>query len=67
MHIDRMVFAISGLLILLCIALSFAFSDRWLIGAAIVGMNMLQAGFTGYCPVAMTLKRLGVKSDSVFV
>ena len=66
MHIDRMVFAISGALILLCIALSFLLSSRWLIGAAIVGLNMVQAGFTGMCPVAMTLKKLGFKSDSVF-
>jgi hypothetical protein len=61
-----MVFAISGALILLCIALSFLLSSRWLIGAAIVGLNMVQAGFTGMCPVAMTLKKLGFKSDSVF-
>ena len=66
MHIDRMVFAISGALILLCIALSILYSSRWLIGAAIVGLNMVQAGFTGYCPVAITLKKLGMKSDSVF-
>jgi hypothetical protein len=66
MHIDRMVFAISGVLILLCIALSYEFSSRWLIGAAIVGLNMVQAGFTGMCPVAITLRKLGFKSDSVF-
>jgi hypothetical protein len=66
MHIDRMVFAISGVLILLCIGLSYLFSSRWLIGAAIVGLNMVQAGFTGMCPVAMTLRKLGFKSDSVF-
>jgi hypothetical protein len=66
MHIDRMVFAISGVLILLCIALSYLLSSRWLIGAAIVGLNMVQAGFTGLCPVAMTLKKLGFRSDSVF-
>ena len=66
MHIDRMVFTISGLLILICIALSYQYSSRWLIGAAIVGLNMVQAGFTGFCPVAMTLKKLGMKSDSVF-
>jgi len=66
MHIDRMVFAISGLLVLACIALSYLLSSRWLIGAAIVGLNMVQAGFTGFCPVAMTLKKLGVKSDSIF-
>jgi hypothetical protein len=66
MHIDRMVFAISGLLILLCVALSVLLSSRWLIGAAIVGLNMVQAGFTGLCPVAWTLRKAGFKSDSVF-
>ncbi len=67
MLIDRMVFAISGALILLCIGLSYLFSSQWLIVAAIVGLNMVQAGFTGFCPVAMTLRKLGAKSDSVFV
>jgi hypothetical protein len=67
MLIDRMVFAISGAVILLCIGLSYLFSRHWLIVAAIVGLNMVQAGFTGYCPVAITLKKLGLKSDSVFV
>ena len=66
MHIDRMVFAISGVLILLCVALSVLLSSRWLIGAAIVGLNMVQAGFTGLCPVAWTLRKVGFKSDSVF-
>ncbi len=66
MHIDRMVFAISGALILLCVAMSYLYSSRWLVGAAIVGLNMVQAGFTGMCPVAMTLRKLGFKSDSVF-
>lgn len=66
MQIDRMVFAISGALILLCIALSYLVSIHWLVPAAIVGLNMVQAGFTGFCPVAMTLKKLGVKSHSVF-
>jgi hypothetical protein len=64
--IDRMVFAISGALVLLCVTLGYLFSSHWLIFAAIVGLNMVQAGFTGFCPVAVTLKRLGMKSASVF-
>ena len=66
MLIDRVVFVFSGALILICIGLSYLFSSHWLIVAAIVGLNMVQAGFTGLCPVAITLKKLGVKSDSVF-
>jgi hypothetical protein len=41
--------------------------DRALIVAAIVGLNMDQTGFTGWCPMALTLRKLGVKSESVFV
>ncbi len=67
MRLDRMVFAISGGLILMCIALSYLFTRHWLIVAAIVGMNMVQAAFTGWCPVAMTLRKLGVRSDSIFI
>jgi len=66
MHIDRTVFVISGALILLCITLSYLVSSRWLIGVTIVGLNMVQAGFTGMCPVAMTLRKLGFNSNSVF-
>jgi hypothetical protein len=66
MHIDRVVFAISGTLILLAIALSYLYSTHWLMLAAVVGLNMLQAAFTGVCPIAMTLRKLGFQSDSVF-
>ena len=67
MHIDRMVFVISGVLILICIALSVLLSSRWLIGAGIVGLNMIQAGFSGLCPVAWTLRKLGLESGATFV
>ncbi len=66
MLIDRVVFAISGGLILVCLALAYLFSATWMIVAAIVGLNMLQAGFTGMCPIAMTLRKLGMKSGSAF-
>jgi hypothetical protein len=67
MLIDRLVFAVSGALILICIALGYMVSPHWLLGAAIVGLNMVQAGITGFCPIAMTLRKLGFKSESVFV
>lgn len=67
MHIDRMVFVISGVLVLVCITLSTLLSSRWLIGAGIVGLNMVQAGFTGLCPVAWTLRKLGLETGATFV
>jgi len=34
--------------------------------AAFVGLNMLQAAFTGFCPLAMILKKLGAKPGAAF-
>jgi hypothetical protein len=34
--------------------------------AAFVGLNLLQASFTGICPLAMALKRFGVKPGAAF-
>jgi len=34
--------------------------------AAFVGLNMFQAAFTGFCPLAIILKRLGLRSGAAF-
>jgi hypothetical protein len=66
MSIDRMVFAFAGAMILLSLALSYLFTPYWLLLAAFVGLNMLQSAFTGFCPLARILKRLGVKPGAAF-
>jgi hypothetical protein len=66
MSIDRMVFAFAGSMVLLSLALAYAVSPWWLLLAAFVGVNMLQAAFTGFCPLAMVLKRLGVRPGAAF-
>lgn len=59
MNVDRMVFAIAGLFILVSLVLSQVHSIYWLWFTAFVGANMLQAAFTGFCPLAMILKKIG--------
>ncbi len=66
MNIDRLVFAIAGSFILLSLALSQLHSMYWLGFTAFVGINMLQASFTGFCPLAKILKALGKPSGCVF-
>jgi len=66
MSIDRMVFAFAGAMILLSLALSYLFTPYWLLLAAFVGLNMLQAAFTGFCPLALILKKLGAKPGAAF-
>lgn len=66
MTIDRFVMAFAGTLVLVSIALAQAFSPWWLLVAAFVGLNLLQAAFTGFCPLAIMLKRLGVAPGAAF-
>ncbi len=66
MSIDRVVMAFAGTMILLSIALSQLHSVYWLGFTAFVGANMLQAAFTGFCPLAVMLKKMGVKPGCAF-
>ena len=66
MNIDRAVFAFAGTLILTSLTLGYFVSPYWLLLAAFVGLNMLQSAFTGFCPAAIFLKKLGLKSGCAF-
>lgn len=66
MTIDRMVMRFAGLVVLLGLALGWSVSESWYWLSAFVGLNLLQASFTGFCPLALILKRLGVKPGAAF-
>jgi hypothetical protein len=66
MNIDRFVFAFAGSLILLGLVLSQLFTPWWLLLPAFVGLNMFQAAFTGFCPLAIILKKSGVQPGCAF-
>jgi uncharacterized membrane-anchored protein YitT (DUF2179 family) len=66
MSIDRAVMAFAGFMVLLSLVLAHFFSPNWLWFTAFVGANVLQASFTGFCPLAVILKKLGVKPGMAF-
>ena len=66
MSIDRQVFAVAGMFILVSVLLSQVHHVYWLWFTAFVGANMLQAAFTGFCPLAKILKALGAKPGQAF-
>ncbi len=66
MTIDRFIMAFAGAMVLLSLVLSQYHSVNWLWFAAFVGANMLQAAFTGFCPLAMILKATGIKPGQAF-
>ncbi len=66
MSIDKIVLAFAGIVVLTSLVLSQVHSVNWLWLAAFVGANMLQAAFTGFCPLAMILKAVGAKPGQAF-
>ena len=71
MNIDRIVLAFAGFAILLSLALGVQgspifHSAYWLWFTAFVGLNLFQSAFTGFCPLALILKKIGKTSGSAF-
>lgn len=66
MNVDRFVFLFAGLMVLASVALGYFISPWWLLLGVFVGLNMTQASITAFCPLAMILKRLGVKPGQAF-
>ncbi len=66
MTLDRLVMAFAGFMILLSLLLELFYGPLWLWLTAFVGVNLIQASFTGICPAAMIFKRLGVRSGTAF-
>ena len=59
MTIDRFVLAFAGGMVLLSLSLGLLVSPYWFLLTAFVGLNLFQSAFTGFCPLAILLKRLG--------
>ena len=66
MSIDRIILAFAGAFILVTLALAHYHSANWLWLTAFVGVNLFQSAFTGFCPLAIILKKLGNKSGAAF-
>ena len=68
MTVENALRSIAGFFVLLSLALGVEASPlfvnaNFLWFTAFVGANLFQSGFTGICPLASILKRLGVRSS----
>ncbi|MBK6981398.1 MAG: DUF2892 domain-containing protein [Betaproteobacteria bacterium] len=69
MTTERLVRIIAGMFVLLSLGLGLPGSpvfvnQNFLWFTAFVGANLLQSGFSCFCPLEIVLKKLGVKSAS---
>jgi hypothetical protein len=60
MSVERVVVAFSGIVILISLALAYFVNPNWLAFAAIIGLNLAQSAFTGFCPFTYVLKAVGM-------
>ncbi len=65
MTINRIVRIVAGFFVLLSLALGVEASplfvnSNWLWFTTFVGFNLLQSGFTTFCPLEIVLRKLGV-------
>jgi hypothetical protein len=66
MSIDRIVLGFAGSMVLVSVLLAVFHSTYWLWLTAFVGANLLQSSITGFCPLAVFLKKLGVRPGIAF-
>jgi len=66
MSVERIVLAVAGSFVLISVILGVTVSPLWLWFTAFVGANLLQSAFTGFCPLAVILKKLGKEPGPAF-
>ena len=66
MNLDRAVLGFAGVMTLASLALAPSVSPLWLWFTVFIGVNMLQASVTGFCPAAIIFRKLGVRAGCAF-
>ena len=66
MSLDRFVLVFAGSMVLLSVVLTVWVSPLFVWLTVFVGVNLLQSGFTGFCPAASVFKKLGVRPGNAF-
>jgi len=66
MTLDRSILLLAGFLTLLSVALTVWVSPQFVWLTLLVGLNLIQSAFTGFCPAAIVLRKLGVRPGAAF-
>jgi hypothetical protein len=66
MTVERAILLTVGALVLVSVLLAVYVNLNWLWLTGILGAHLIQASFTGLCPVVMALKRMGLPSKPGF-
>lgn len=62
MTIEKALRIMAGIMILLSVALTHFVSPWWILFTLFIGVNLLQSGFTNWCPAISLFKAMGLRS-----
>ncbi len=66
MSVERGILLTVGVLVLASVLLAVYHNLNWLWLTGLLGLHLIQASFTGLCPVVMALKRMGLPTRAGF-
>lgn len=61
--VERGVEAFAGVMVLLSVALTYWVHPGFVWLTVFVGANLFQQAFTGFCPAALLLRKLGLRTE----
>ncbi len=66
MTVERAILLVVGAIVLVSVLLGVYHSPKWLWVTGLLGAHLIQASFTGMCPVVAFLKKSGLPSKPGF-
>ena len=66
MSLERAILLVVGSIVVVTVLLGVYHSLGWLWITGLLGAHLVQASFTGFCPVVRTLKSMGLQSRPSF-
>lgn len=63
MSVERGVMAFAGFMVLLSLVLTYFVHPYFVWLTVFVGANLFQQSFTGFCPAAIVMRKLGMKAE----
>lgn len=64
MTIEKALMVMAGIMVLASAILTHYHNPLWVLLTGFVGFNLIQSQFTGFCPPAMIMKKMGMKSEA---
>jgi len=63
MTIEKAILVLAGSVVMVSALLSIYHNHLWIWLTVFVGFNLVQSAFTGFCPPAILMKKMGMKSE----